>query len=97
MNEHPGWSRRAVLRTAAMLTGTLLASTVVPNRAAYAQQKASKAAMKYQDQANGDKQCGNCMHFVPRRAARSSRERSVRKATASPGQKDHKPRRPELE
>ncbi len=65
MNEHPEWSRRAVLRTAAMLTGTLLTSTMVPDKAAHAQQKASKAVMKYQDQPNGDKQCGNCLHFVP--------------------------------
>lgn len=65
MNEHPGWSRRGALRTAAMLAGALLTSTVVPNRTAHAQQKASKAVMKYQDHANGDKQCGNCLHFEP--------------------------------
>jgi len=93
MNEHPGWSRRAALRTAAMLAGTLLTSTVVPNRTAHAQQKASKAVMKYQDHAYGDKQCGNCIHFVPRRAARSSKEPSVRKATASLGQKRYEPAR----
>ena len=65
MNEHRALPRRAVLRAAVLLTGASLAASVVPDRIALAQQKASKSVMKYQDKPNGDKQCGNCQHFQP--------------------------------
>ena len=54
-----------MLRAAMILAGTSLTAAVVPDKVALAQQKASKDAMKYQDKPNGDKQCGNCLHFQP--------------------------------
>jgi hypothetical protein len=38
---------------------------MAPGIEALAQQKASKATMKYQDTPNGDKECSNCLQFVP--------------------------------
>jgi hypothetical protein len=66
MKEHPELSRRrAMVRAAAFLAGSSLAS-FVPGQMARAQQpKASKSAMKYQDSPSGDKQCSNCTHFQP--------------------------------
>lgn len=64
MSEQREVSRRTVLRAAALLIGVPLASTLHSERA-MAQQKASKATMKYQDKPNGAMQCGNCLQFVP--------------------------------
>jgi hypothetical protein len=57
-------SRRAVLRSVALLGGAACAGTLLSSDA-LAQQKASKAAMKYQDKPNGDQKCSNCLQFVP--------------------------------
>jgi hypothetical protein len=62
-DEKQRMSRRALLRGAAVLAGTSLTATM--GGSAFAQQKASKEAMKYQDKPNGDKQCSNCLHFQP--------------------------------
>ena len=64
MNELPTFSRRHLLKTAVLLTGASLTASLGAKEA-FAQQKASKEAMKYQDKPNGDKQCSNCMQFVP--------------------------------
>jgi hypothetical protein len=64
MNDECMVSRRSLLRRAAGLAGVGLAGAVVPVRLASAQQKVSKEAMKYQDKANGDMRCDNCMQFV---------------------------------
>jgi hypothetical protein len=64
MNERQKLSRRTLLARAALLAGAALATSVVPNRQASAQQKASKEAMKYQDKPNGDQRCSNCLQFV---------------------------------
>jgi hypothetical protein len=58
-------SRRSVLKRATLLAGTVLAASLLPDKQALAQQKVSKEAMKYQDTPNGDKQCSNCLQFVP--------------------------------
>jgi hypothetical protein len=58
-------SRRVVLKRAALLAGTVVTASVLPGKSALAQQKVSKEAMKYQDRPNGDKQCSNCMQFIP--------------------------------
>ena len=58
-------SRRSVLREAALLAGAALTASMVPRKEALAQQKASQQAMQYQDKANGDKRCSNCLSFIP--------------------------------
>jgi hypothetical protein len=63
MNEARNLSRRALLRSAAC-AGVGLAAGALSARRALAQQKASKQAMKYQDQPNGDKKCSECLQFV---------------------------------
>jgi len=58
-------SRRTMLRRAALLGAAALAVRVIPTKEALAQAKASKEAMKYQDKPNADKQCSNCVNFIP--------------------------------
>ena len=65
MDDNPKLSRRSALRAAALLAGASLTASMVPTKGALAQQKASKQSMKYQDKPDGDKQCGNCLHFSP--------------------------------
>ncbi len=65
MDDYRRLSRRSLLVQIALLGGAALAASVVPSKQASAQQKVSKEAMKYQDKPNGDKQCSNCMQFVP--------------------------------
>ncbi|MDD5248695.1 MAG: high-potential iron-sulfur protein [Rhodocyclaceae bacterium] len=38
-------------------------------RAAAATNAAMRSSLKYQDKPEGDKQCSNCMHFVPGKTA----------------------------
>lgn len=64
MNDDPKLSRRSVLKQAVLLAGAGLTASVLASRTAYAQQKASKAAMKYQDKPEGDKKCSDCLQFV---------------------------------
>ena len=63
MNDSTHASRRQVLKGAMLLAGaSLSARRGVTN--SFAQTKASKEAMKYQDKPSGDKQCNNCLQFV---------------------------------
>ncbi len=55
-------SRRTVLKGVAAVAGVALASVFTGRAHA---EKASKAAMKYQDKPNGDQKCSNCKFFVP--------------------------------
>jgi len=64
MPDEQKFSRRSILKCAAALAGTACIG-VLSQRDALAQQKVSKAAMKYQDHPNGDQQCSNCLQFVP--------------------------------
>ena len=57
MDEKTGIARRSVLRTAA-----LLAASVIPIRAAFAQ-KASKGDAKYQDSPKDGQKCDQCVYF----------------------------------
>lgn len=66
MDEYRRTSRRSLLKTGALLAGSTLFAALAPGKPAFAQQKASKAAMQYQDKPKGDQQCSNCMHFVPK-------------------------------
>jgi hypothetical protein len=65
MDDNQKFSRRSALRAAALLAGTALTASMVRSKEALAQQKASKQSMQYQDKPNGDKQCSNCLHFIP--------------------------------
>jgi len=64
MNDDTRFSRRSLLRRTALLAGAALTANVISSRPAYAQAKASKEAMKYQDKPNGDQRCSNCSQFV---------------------------------
>ena len=63
MNEHDK-PRRAFLKlSGAVLTAApLLASS---RWAVAAKNEAMRNALKYQDKPEGEKECANCMHFVP--------------------------------
>ena len=65
MDDNRKLSRRSVLRGAALLTSAALTASMMSSKEAFAQQKASKEAMKYQDKPSGDKQCSNCLNFIP--------------------------------
>lgn len=65
MDHQPKTSRRTLLKQVALLAGTVVTASVLPGKSALAQQKVSKEAMKYQDKPNGDKQCSNCLQFIP--------------------------------
>lgn len=56
-------SRRSALKSAVVLAGAACSGLLLSEQA-YAQ-KASKAAMKYQDHPDGDKKCSGCMQFEP--------------------------------
>ena len=64
MHIQPKCSRRSLLRSAVALAGAATCAALSMNRQAWAQAKASKAAMKYQDKPNGDQKCSNCLQFV---------------------------------
>lgn len=58
------FSRRSVVKSVAVMAGAALAG-LFSREEALAQQKASKALMKYQDSPKGDQKCSNCLQFVP--------------------------------
>jgi hypothetical protein len=64
MSDKTKVSRRHVLRSALVLGGAACTGAL-QSHVAEAQQKASKAAMKYQDKPNGDQKCSNCLQFEP--------------------------------
>ena len=55
--------RRIVLKNVALCASLASAPSLV--RSAGAQAKASKQAMKYQDQPNNGQRCDGCLQFVP--------------------------------
>jgi len=63
MNSDPKFSRRSLLKSAVVLAGAATCASL-SNREAWAQAKASKAAMKYQETPKGDQKCSNCLQFV---------------------------------
>lgn len=64
MQSKPKFSRRSLLKSAVALAGAATCAGLASSREAWAQGKASKEAMKYQDQPKGDQKCSNCMQFV---------------------------------
>ena len=65
MDENPKLSRRSMLRAVALLASATLTPRIFPTGNAIAQQKVSKESVKYQDKPNGDKQCSNCLNYLP--------------------------------
>jgi hypothetical protein len=57
------FSRRKALKIVALLGGAAALPQLA--REAHAQAKATKQAMKYQDQPKGDQRCSGCAQFVP--------------------------------
>ena len=57
-------SRRLFVKSAVMLVGGAALEGVRPSPAT-AQTKLSKAAVKYQTKPNGEKECDDCIQFVP--------------------------------
>lgn len=78
MHNHHIPSRRAVLRSGAVLTAAAMTGGLMSRREALAQSKASKEAMNYQDKPSQDKQCSNCFNFIP------SNSCSIVEGTVSP-------------
>ena len=64
MQSKPKFSRRSLLKSAVALAGAATCAGLASSRAAFAQAKASKEAMKYQDKPKGDQKCSNCLQFV---------------------------------
>ena len=64
MQSKPKFSRRSILKSAVALAGAATYAGLASNREAWAQAKASKEAMKYQEQPKGDQKCSNCLQFV---------------------------------
>ena len=64
MSDNKTVSRRDVLRSALLLSGAACAGAL-QSQVAEAQQKASKATMKYQDKPNGEQKCSSCQQFEP--------------------------------
>lgn len=63
-------SRRSLLKGAASLAGmAIVVPLALTSREALAGQKASKAAMQYQDKPKAGKKCSTCMQFVPGKSA----------------------------
>lgn len=62
MDESTQLTRRTVLKQVIFITG--VAAGLGTAQRAYAQ-KASKAAVKYQDKPNGSQECDNCQQFRP--------------------------------
>lgn len=60
-------SRRCFVKSASLLAGT--AALGLDIRAAAAQQKLAQAAVKYQNTPNSNKECSNCMQFIPGKTA----------------------------
>jgi hypothetical protein len=63
MDDSTHASRRQLLKGAMLLAGASL-STGLGVTDSFAQTKASKEAMKYQDKPSAEKQCSNCLQFV---------------------------------
>ena len=59
MCDCPSVSRRSFVKGVVLLAGA------TTSMLAFGQAKATKAAMQYQEKPNGNKQCSNCLQFVP--------------------------------
>jgi High potential iron-sulfur protein len=60
----PRLTRRAVLKSAVLLATAVTALSGAAQQA-LADNKATKAAMQYRDKPEGNKECSNCIQFIP--------------------------------
>ncbi len=61
---NPHFTRRAVLKGAVLLA-TAVTALSGATRQALAENKATQAAMQYRNKPNGNKECSNCIQFIP--------------------------------
>lgn len=73
-------SRRTLLKGAVGITGVALASALTVK----AQAKATKAAMKYQDEPKGDQKCSDCKFFIPGKTSAANGTCQVVEGSISP-------------
>lgn len=64
MDNQTNHSRRKVLKIAVTAMAAIPLAGL-PQLVSAAQNKAIRAALKFQEQPNGDKQCANCINFLP--------------------------------
>jgi hypothetical protein len=65
MCDCPNVARRSFMKGIVLLTGGATVPGLVTSMPAFGQAKAAKAATQYQEKPNGNKQCSNCLQFVP--------------------------------
>ena len=65
MRDNPNLVRRSFVKGIVLLTSGATVPGLVTSMPAFGQAKAAKAAMQYQDKPSGNKQCSNCLQFVP--------------------------------
>lgn len=58
-------SRRSLLKGAVAFAGVALIPLAAMEGSARAASKLAKPSVKYQDAPNGDKQCSNCIQYLP--------------------------------
>jgi hypothetical protein len=83
-NESTKISRRFILKSAAFLAGAAVMPALVTSKAALASNKASKAAMQYQDHPKGTLECKNCIQFIPGKTAKAKGTCKVVEGDISP-------------
>jgi hypothetical protein len=64
MDNQTKHSRRKILK-AGVTAMAVIPLAGFPHLASAAQNAAIRKALKFQEQPNGDKQCGNCINFIP--------------------------------
>ncbi|MBU2640529.1 MAG: high-potential iron-sulfur protein [Deltaproteobacteria bacterium] len=69
MNETLQPSRRQFLKVGGAAIA-MIPVLVISGKAMAAKNAAMRTSMKYQDKPNGDKNCANCMQFVPGKTAK---------------------------
>ena len=69
MNENLQPSRRQFLKVGGAAIA-MIPVLVISGKAMAATNAAMRTSMKYQDKPNGDKNCANCMQFVPGKTAK---------------------------
>ncbi len=58
-------ARRNAVKTITWFIGAAALGSLVPGRPARAQAKIAKASVSYQEVAKGDKDCDDCLQFIP--------------------------------
>lgn len=64
MSTDSKFSRRSLLKSAVAFAGAATCAGLAADKEAWAQAKASKTAMQYQDKPKGDQKCSDCLQFT---------------------------------